>query len=219
MWGSRISDSDLAGERAVLSRHFSLAEFSVSPAGAIEQPQSSASVAGAVNWLAHLMDPSGLTTETARLVRTLDYFELNIRPTAVPVFQQNNGVARERQVSGCDIRSQARRQRESQRQILTYDAPQCLWTEQFESPLLPASGSIPRELRYVARPRGPPVYGRDADTPFGERDAPASLLERLRYSIAPRGPSLVAAEMHSPDVQSFSGPRVSPERFACQLAC
>jgi len=219
MRGSRISSGGLAGELTGVARHFSLSEFSVSSVGAIDQPQSSASIAGTVNWLAQLMDPSGRTTETAGLVRGSDYLELNIRPTAVPVFHQDNVLPRDRQLSGYDIRSQARRYRESQRQIVAHDASTCLRPEEFESPMLPASGSIPRELRYVARPRGPPVYGRDANVPFGERDAPASLLERLRYSIAPRGPSLVVAEMQSPELPSFSGPRVSPERSACQLAC
>jgi len=215
----RISSIDLAGDLAVLARHLSLAELAVSPVDAINQPQSTVGISDTVHWLAQLMDPAGRMTETAGFGRDSDYFELRIRPTAVPLFHRDSVVARDRQISEHELRIQARRQRENQRQIVTYDAPQCLCAEQFESLMLPASGSIPRELRYVARPRGPPVYGRDADTPVGERDAPASLLERLRYSIAPRGPSLVAAEMQSPDVQSFSGPRVSPERFACQLAC
>ncbi len=81
-----------------------------------------------------------------------------------------------------------------------------------QSTLLPQSGSIPRELKYVANPRGPPEYGRDANVPFADMDAPDDLLARLRYSIAPRGPSLVTEKMQSPEFQFFSGPRVSPSQ-------
>jgi len=85
-------------------------------------------------------------------------------------------------------------------------------------PLWPRSTSIPRELKYVANPRGPPVYGRDANVPLLEVDAPADLLERLRYSIAPRGPSLATVETQSPDFTFSSGPSMSPEKVSTELA-
>jgi len=73
---------------------------------------------------------------------------------------------------------------------------------------------MPVEVRYSLNPRGPPEYGRDADVPLAESNAPADQLERLKYSIAPRGPSLVIASVQSPGFLFSSGPRMSPEQIA-----
>lgn len=75
------------------------------------------------------------------------------------------------------------------------------------------SGSVPAELRYDLNPRGPPVYGRDANVPLVDSNASTDQLERLRYSIAPRGPSLVIVETQSPGVLSSSGPKFCPETY------
>ena len=70
---------------------------------------------------------------------------------------------------------------------------------------------VPRALKYVVLPRGPPRNQPDMVLRIMDSDAESHVLQRLRYSIAPRGPSTVTVEMQSPEKRSFSGPRVSPE--------
>lgn len=82
------------------------------------------------------------------------------------------------------------------------------------------SENIPRQLKHVVLPRGPPRRQPDTVLRIMDSDAEAHVLQRLRYSIAPRGPSTVTVEMQSPEERSFSGPRVSPEETCrVQLAC
>lgn len=83
-----------------------------------------------------------------------------------------------------------------------------------------ASENIPRQLKHVVLPRGPPRKQPNTVLRIMDSDAEAHVLQRLRYSIAPRGPSTVTVEMQSPEECSFSGPRVSPEETCrVQLAC
>jgi hypothetical protein len=83
-----------------------------------------------------------------------------------------------------------------------------------------ATDDIPRQLKHVVLPRGPPRKQPDTVLRIMDSDAEAHVLQRLRYSIAPRGPSTVTVEMQSPEECSFSGPRVnSEETCLVQLAC
>jgi hypothetical protein len=82
------------------------------------------------------------------------------------------------------------------------------------------SEDVPRALRYVVLPRGPPRKQPDTVLRIMDSDAEAHVLQRLRYSMAPRGPSTVTVEMQSPEKRSFSGPRVSPEEsLSVRLVC
>jgi hypothetical protein len=117
-----------------------------------------------------------------------------------------------------NAQAQIRKYREQHRHASGLNGAICIALYEHDSSSIPQSTSIPRELKYVANPRGPPVYGRDADVPLLEVDAPADLLERLRYSIAPRGPSLATVETQSPDFTFSSGPRMSPEKVSTELA-
>ena len=138
-------------------------------------------------------------------------------PDAVPVF--SNAVGSSRDMRGAwNAQAQIRKYREQHRHASGLNGAICIALYEHDSSRVPQSTSIPRELKYVANPRGPPVYGRDADVPLLEVDAPADLLERLRYSIAPRGPSLATVETQSPDFTFSSGPRMSPEKVSTELA-
>ncbi|MFO1003583.1 MAG: hypothetical protein U0936_24885 [Planctomycetaceae bacterium] len=138
-------------------------------------------------------------------------------PDAVPVF--SNAVSSSRDMRGAwNTQAQIRKYREQHRHASGLNGAICIALYEHDSSSVPQSTSIPRELKYVANPRGPPVYGRDADVPLLEVDAPADLLERLRYSIAPRGPSLATVETQSPDLTFSSGPRMSPEKMSTELA-
>lgn len=139
--------------------------------------------------------------------------------SAVPVLSSEASGAIESRTSVSGDSLQSRRYREHVRQAALVAGPRQVWGNDHEVSLLPESGSIPRELRYVANPRGPPVYGRDADVPLSDGNGPADLLERLRYSIAPRGPSLVTVEMQSPEFKFSSGPRVSSEVTCSLMVC
>jgi len=87
-------------------------------------------------------------------------------------------------------------------------------------PELLTSENIPRQLKHVVLPRGPPRKQPATVLRIMDSDAEAHVLQRLRYSIAPRGPSTVTVEMQSPEESSFSGPRVSPEETChVRLAC
>ena len=142
----------------------------------------------------------------------------NSLPGAVPVLSEHGSALRGQSATSLSPQAQARKYRESLRQAAPLDGNLSVSFNEFDTPILPQSGSIPQELKYVAKPRGPPVYGRDADVPLNDWEAPADLLERLRYSIAPRGPSLVTEKMQSPECQFSSGPRVSPEKLQFDLA-
>jgi len=87
-------------------------------------------------------------------------------------------------------------------------------------PELLTSENIPRQLKHVVLPRGPPRKQPATVLRIMDSDAEAHVLQRLRYSIAPREPSTVTVEMQSPEESSFSGPRVSPEETChVRLAC
>ena len=170
-----------------------------------------------VEWLSWLLRHS---PEANRKIGTGTDNSINPRkltPGQVPVFSDSFGSSRD--VRGAySPQAQIRKYREQHRHAGSLNGAICIALYEHDSSRVPRSTSIPRELKYVANPRGPPVYGRDADVPLLEVDAPADLLERLRYSIAPRGPSLATVETQSPDFTFSSGPRMSPEKVSTELA-
>ena len=132
---------------------------------------------------------------------------------SVPLLNESSGPAQAPQATSSQVQTQSRKFRENHRQAFVREQVESTAPDEFEPPQSLEAGSIPRQLKFFVDPRGPPIYGRDADVPFPETNAPADLLERLRYSIAPRGPSLVTVEMQSPEYPSFSGPRISPKEL------
>jgi hypothetical protein len=170
-----------------------------------------------VEWLSWLLRHS---SEANRQIGTGTDNSINsgkLTPGQVPVFSDSFGSSRD--VRGAySPQAQIRKYREQHRHAGGLNGAICIALYEHDSSRVPRSTSIPGELRYVANPRGPPVYGRDADVPLLEVDAPADLLERLRYSIAPRGPSLATVETQSPDFTFSSGPSMSPEKVSTELA-
>ncbi len=188
-------------------------------------------VVGAMTW-SETVERSEQWIEwlTARSASTsiLDHLapqsSLSAKPVPDPVtaqtqFSQRGNVPELRLVSSSTPQTQSRKLRASLRISSSPDRMEWVLPHEFEPPQLLRLDTLPNQSRYVTNPRGPPVYGRDANVPLFDTEAPADLLERLRYSIAPRGPSLVTVEMQSPEFLSFSGPRVSSEEFALKLAC
>jgi hypothetical protein len=170
-----------------------------------------------VEWLSWLLRHS---SEANRQIGTGTDNSINpgkLTPGQVPVFSDSFGSSRD--VRGAySPQALIRKYREQHRHAGGLNGAICIALYEHDSSRVPRSTSIPGELRYVANPRGPPVYGRDADVPLLEVDAPADLLERLRYSIAPRGPSLATVETQSPDFTFSSGPSMSPEKVSTELA-
>ena len=170
-----------------------------------------------VEWLSWLLRHS---PEANRKIGTGTDNSINPRkltPGQVPVFSDSFGSSRD--VRGAySPQAQIRKYREQHRHAGSLNGAICIALYEHDSSRVPRSTSMPGELKYIANPRGPPVYGRDADVPLLEVDAPADLLERLRYSIAPRGPSLATVETQSPDFTFSSGPRMSPEKVSTELA-
>ncbi len=178
-------------------------------------PQSSA--AEGVEWLSWLLRSSSESSSLSRLGTENANYHGELVPDPVPVF--SNAIGSSRDLRGAwNAQAQIRKYREQHRYAGGLNGAICFALYEHDSSRVPQSTSIPRELKYVANPRGPPVYGRDADVPLLEVDAPADLLERLRYSIAPRGPSLATVETQSPDFTFSSGPRMSPEKMSTELA-
>ena len=170
-----------------------------------------------VEWLSWLLRHS---PEANRKIGTGTDNSINpgkLTPGQVPVFSDSFGSSRD--VRGAySPQAQIRKYREQHRHAGSLNGAICIALYEHDSSRVPRSTSMPGELKYIANPRGPPVYGRDADVPLLEVDAPADLLERLRYSIAPRGPSLATVETQSPDFTFSSGPRMSPEKVSTELA-
>lgn len=170
-----------------------------------------------VEWLSWLLRHS---PEANRQIGTGTDNSINpgkLTPGQVPVFSDSFGSSRD--VRGAySPQAQIRKYREQHRHAGGLNGAICIALYEHDSSRVPRSTSMPGELKYIANPRGPPVYGRDADVPLLEVDAPADLLERLRYSIAPRGPSLATVETQSPDFTFSSGPRMSPEKVSTELA-
>ncbi len=162
-----------------------------------------------LDWLTWIMNPADERPSSGAGYRSPASTET--RPSPVPAKQ--GSVSRDVQTNSWNEHSQTRRQRDSLRHLAAWGGSCSVFYDELEMVPLPVLGSFPAELRYECQPRGPPVYGRDVDTPSAKMDAPESVLERLRYSIAPRGPSLVTVEMQSPDFEFSSGPRVSPEEL------
>lgn len=170
-----------------------------------------------VEWLSWLLRSSSDSSSSSRSGAENGIHRSELVPDAVPVF--THAVESSKDVRGAwNVQAQIRKYREQHRHASGLNGATCLALYEHDSSRVPQSTSIPRELKYVANPRGPPVYGRDADVPLLEVDAPADLLERLRYSIAPRGPSLATVETQSPDFTFSSGPRMSPEKVSTELA-
>lgn len=170
-----------------------------------------------VEWLSWLLRNSSESSSSRRLGAENGIHRSELVPDPVPVL--SSAVGSTRDVRGAwSVQTQSRKYREQHRYASGLNGAACIALYEHDSLRVPQSTSIPRELKYVANPRGPPVYGRDADVPLLEVDAPADLLERLRYSIAPRGPSLATVETQSPDFTFSSGPRMSPEKVSTELA-
>ena len=112
-----------------------------------------------------------------------------------------------------------RRMRDGNRQGFGGEVLESIVRSNDEPPDRIETDSYPRELKYVVNPRAPPSGSRDPELRVVVEEASADLLRRLRYSIAPRGPSLVTVEMQSPELKSFSGPRVSSEVRLNDLVC
>ena len=170
-----------------------------------------------VEWLSWLLRHS---SEANQKIGTGTDNSINhgeLTPGQVPVFSDSFGSSRDMR-GAYSPQAQIRKYREQHRHAGGLNGAICIALYEHDSSRVPRSTSIPGELRYVANPRGPPVYGRDADVPLLEVDAPADLLERLRYSIAPRGPSLATVETQSPDFTFSSGPSMSPEKVSTELA-
>lgn len=141
-------------------------------------------------------------------------------PVAVPLV--NHGVDQQLSSQNLTITAQAkvRSFREGNRQNST--STKLIEVRQQHDSLqdLIDSEDVPRALKFVVLPRGPPRKQPDTVLRIMDSDAEAHVLQRLRYSMAPRGPSTVTVEMQSPEKRSFSGPRVSPEEsLSVRLAC
>ena len=170
-----------------------------------------------VEWLSWLLRNSSESSSSSRLGAENGTNRSELIPDPVPVLSSAAGSTRD--VRGAwSAQTQSRKYREQHRYASGLNGAACIALYEHDSSRGPQSTSIPRELKYVANPRGPPVYGRDADVPLLEVDAPAVLLERLRYSIAPRGPSLATVETQSPDFTFSSGPSMSPKNVSTDLA-
>ena len=141
-------------------------------------------------------------------------------PVAVPLV--NDGVNLQRSLQNLTITAQtkARSFHEGQRQNSTSTKLIEVSHQHDSLPDLIDSEDVPRALKYVILPRGPPRKQPDTVLRIMDSDAEAHVLQRLRYSIAPRGPSTVTVKMQSPEKRSFSGPRVSPEEsLSVRLGC
>ncbi len=172
------------------------------------------SLSEGVEWLSWLLRSSSESSSSSYGSTANGVHRSELVPDAVPVF--THAVESSKDVRGAwNVQAQIRKYREQHRHASGLNGATCIALYEHDSSRVPQSTSIPRELKYVANPRGPPVYGRDADVPLLEVDAPADLLERLRYSIAPRGPSLATVETQSPDFTFSSGPRMSLKK--CRL--
>ena len=181
------------------------------------KPISPNSPAEGVEWLSWLLRHSSEANQQNGIGNDNSIHHGELTPGQVPVFSDSVGSSRD--VRGAySPQAQIRKYREQHRHAGGLNGAICIALYEHDSSRVPRSTSIPRELKYVANPRGPPVYGRDADVPLLEVDAPADLLERLRYSIAPRGPSLATVETQSPDFTFSSGPSMSPEKVSTELA-
>ena len=191
-----------------------VAELAIRPE---TKPISQNSPAEGVEWLSWLLRHSSKTNQQNGIGNDNSIHHGELTPGQVPVFSDSVGSSRD--VRGAySPQAQIRKYREQHRHAGGLNGAICIALYEHDSSRVPRSTSIPRELKYVANPRGPPVYGRDADVPLLEVDAPADLLERLRYSIAPRGPSLATVETQSPDFTFSSGPSMSPEKVSTDLA-
>jgi hypothetical protein len=170
-----------------------------------------------VEWLSWLLRTSSATNQQPGVGTESRVHRGELTPGPTPSFGDQGGYSRDVR-AGYSPQAQIRKYREQHRHASGLNGAISVALSEYESSTVPQSTSIPRELKYVANPRGPPVYGRDADVPLLDVDAPADLLERLRYSIAPRGPSLAIVETQSPDFTFSSGPRMSPEKVSTELA-
>jgi hypothetical protein len=170
-----------------------------------------------VEWLSWLLRTSSATNQQPGVGTESRVHRGELTPGPTPSFGDQGGYSRDVR-AGYSPQAQIRKYREQHRHASGLNGAITVALSEHESSTVPQSTSIPRELKYVANPRGPPVYGRDADVPLLEVDAPADLLERLRYSIAPRGPSLATVETQSPDFTFSSGPRMSSEKVSTELA-
>lgn len=201
---------------AVVSEFFASLTVNLTAGPNAEQGTQN-SVSEGVEWLSWLLRSSSESSSLGHVGAQNGVYRGELVPGPVPVLSDAIGSSRD--VRGAwNAQAQIRKYREQHRHASGLNGAVCIALYEHDSSRVPQSTSIPRELKYVANPRGPPVYGRDADVPLLEVDAPADLLERLRYSIAPRGPSLATVETQSPDFTFSSGPRMSPEKVSTELA-
>ncbi|MEJ7590788.1 MAG: hypothetical protein WKF77_04515 [Planctomycetaceae bacterium] len=164
-------------------------------------------------WLAGLAERSWFSTDSG--LSTWRNTSLPVAVDALPVAVPLVDYSADQQLSPQNLtitaQTKIRPFREEQRQNST-STKLIEVCDQYDSlPDLIDSEDVPRALKYVVLPRGPPRKQPDTVLRLMDSDAEAHVLQRLRYSIAPRGPSTVTVEMQSPEKRSFSGPRVSPE--------
>lgn len=189
----------------------------VRDSGSAEPASLAESTHGHANWLMWLTDSPIAAWVSSQESVIASSLSNELFSDAVPLLSERSRPLQVPQATASHAQTFSRKLRENHRQCVVRERVDSVAPDQFEPPHLLEVGSFPRQLKFFVDPRGPPIYGRDADVPFAETNAPADLLERLRYSIAPRGPSLVAVEMQSPEFLSFSGPRMSLKELRFEL--
>lgn len=183
---------------------------------------SSEQIGSAEHWIAWLSgsDTEGELTAHQVMPQTTRVLPKLPASHSSQTLRSQSGYAAEHKPASSSVpQTQSRRLREAHRQSSWSGRQEWISRDEFEPPALFRQDHQLVQLNYVANPRGPPIYGRDANIPLVDPETPADLLERLRYSITPRGPSLVTVETQSSEFLSFSGPGVSPEKLSIKLAC
>ncbi len=151
---------------------------------------------------------------------TVTFISQETFPIAVPRLTPETATSESTQNLPNLTATRSRQLREGHRQYSDIAVVSTDIVQHDDTPDRAASEDIPRQLKHVVLPRGPPRKQPDTVLRIMDSDAEAHVLQRLRYSIAPRGPSTVTVEMQSPEECSFSGPRVnSEETCLVQLAC
>ncbi len=166
-----------------------------------------------LNWFATDYEPSPSPISTSPI-------GADTLPVAVPLADYSVAPQRSPQNLTVTAQTKARQLREGQR--LNSASARLADVDEIDDSSLDLidTEDVPRALKYVVLPRGPPRRQPHTVLRIMDSDAGAIVLQRLRYSIAPRGPSTVTVEMQSPEERSFSGPRVSPqESLSMRLVC
>lgn len=173
-------------------------------------------------WLAPLTELSWFSTDDDRSMPGMSSSTggADTLPVAVPLVSDSVDQQLSPQNLTITAQTKVKPFREGQRQNSTSTKLVEVAHQHDSLPDLIDSEDVPRALKYVVLPRGPPRKQPDTVLRIMDSDAEAHVLQRLRYSMAPRGPSTVTVEMQSPEKRSFSGPRVSPdESLSVRLVC